>query len=343
MKSFTLSEIAKAVEGQIKGDPLLCVRGIAPLSNAQADQITFLSENKSLKQSAELNATKAGAILIKKEMEGGPANRIEVENPYWAFAKVTELFADATFPFSGIHKTAMIDPNAEIGNEVGVSPFCVIGKNCKILDKTFLYPHVVIEKDVCIGSLCVIYSHVTIRKGSRIGNRVIIHPGAVIGSDGFGFAEKNGVFTKIHQLGWVEIEDDVEIGANTCIDRGALEPTLIRKGAKLDNQIHIAHNVEVGENTAIAAQTGISGSVKVGKNVKIAGQVGIAGHLEIGDNVFIGAKAGLSKSVPPNTAVTGYPARELAKAKRIDAILSSLPEFIKRIKLLEEKGKNINE
>lgn len=338
MKSVSLSEIAKVVNGRLVGDPKLCIQGIAPLTLAKSNQITFLSEGTSLKRSAELAATGAGAILIQKGVEGGPANRIEVENPYWAFAKVTELFAERTSPFSGIHATAIIDPSAKTGIEVVAAPYCVIGKDSHILDHTVLYPHVVVEKDVSIGSDCILYSHVTIRKGSRIGNRVIIHPGAVVGSDGFGFAEKDGVYTKIHQLGWVEIEDDVEIGANTCIDRGALGPTIIRKGAKLDNQIHIAHNVEIGENTAIAAQTGISGSVKVGKNVKIAGQVGIAGHLEIGDGVFIGAKAGLSKSVPPQTAVTGYPARELAKAKRIDAILSSLPEWIKRIRFLEQKG-----
>lgn len=331
---ITLETIAKHTGGSLKGDPAMRISGIAPADSAGPEQLTFLSDAK--KQHL-LEETKAGAVIVHPAVTTGPANRIETENPYLAFARTTELFAEKTGPETGVHPTAVIDETTEIDAAASVGAFCVIGKNVTIGAGTVLHPHVVVGDKTRIGNHCEIYSRVSLYADTQIGNRVIIHSGAVIGSDGFGFAEDQGRYVKIQQLGNVEIGDDVEIGANTCIDRGALGPTVVADGAKLDNLIQIAHNVRVGENTGIAAQVGISGSTEVGQNVKLAGQVGLAGHLKIGDKVFIGAQSGVNHNIPEGTMVFGYPAREMKKAGRIEAIISALPDWIKRIRALEKK------
>ncbi len=331
---LTLSEIARHVHGELKGDSSYAVETLAPLDKAGPRHLSFLADSRRQK---ELASTRAGAVLIASGVLGGPANRIEVDDPYWAFARATELFDDEKRPAPGIHPSAVVHPSFQPPSGLTVGPHCAIGPNVCIGENTILDASVIVEENVSIGKDCRIYPHVVIRRNCKIGDRAILHPGAVIGSDGFGFAEKEGRYTKIRQLGWVEIGHDVEIGANTCIDRGALGPTILRDGVKLDNLIHVAHNVEIGEHSAIAAQTGISGSVRVGSHVKIAGQVGLAGHLEIGDGAFIGAQAGVSKSVPAKAVVTGTPARDLVSVRKIEALLHTLPKWIERIRALESR------
>lgn len=332
---FSMAKIAAYVGGEVKGDPDFCVEALAPLHLAGPQHLTFLSD---LKKQKELSSCKAGAILIAAGVLGGPSNRIEVANPYWAFAKATELFDDESLPEPSVHSTAVLHSSFEPAARIAIGPHCFIGANVRIGANTVIGPSVVIEESVHIGANCRIYSHVTIRRKCRMGDRAILHPGVVVGSDGFGFAERDGRYAKIRHLGWVEIGNDVEIGANTCIDRGALGPTVIRDGAKLDNLIHVAHNVEIGEHTAIAAQAGISGSARVGRHVKIAGQAGLVGHLEVGDGAFIGAQAGVSKSIPDNGVYTGTPARELLAVRKLEALVASLPKWIQRIRDLEQGG-----
>jgi UDP-3-O-[3-hydroxymyristoyl] glucosamine N-acyltransferase len=217
-----------------------------------------------------------------------------------------------------------------------VSSGCIIGDNVKI------FHNAVLNDDVNVGNGCLIFSNVTIREKCVIGNRVIIHPGTVVGSDGFGYdTDENGVFHKIHQIGIVKIEDDVELGANVCIDRASTGATVIKKGVKIDNLVHIAHNVVVGENTAIAAQAGISGSTKVGKNCLIAGQVGIVGHIEIGDKVTLIAQSGVSKGIPKPGVYFGAPAKEMGTALRLEGHIRSLPEYAAKIHQLENQVKEL--
>jgi UDP-3-O-[3-hydroxymyristoyl] glucosamine N-acyltransferase len=231
----------------------------------------------------------------------------------------------------------VIHPEAKIGKDVRIGAHVVIGKGCEVGDRTRILPNCVLMDGVKVGQDCLLYPLVSVREECEIGNRVIIHNGAVIGSDGFGFAPHEGVYHKIPQVGRVVIEDDVEIGANCTIDRATMGETRIRRGAKLDNLVHIAHNVEVGEWTVMAAQAGISGSTKIGHHVMVGGQVGTVGHIRIGNYVQIGAQSGVSKSIPDGEIVFGYPARPIMRTKRIEAVVNQLPELLKRVKELERQ------
>lgn len=334
MALVSLGEITEFVHGTLIGDAEFSIRGIGDLADAAPDQITFLSDKR---RAAEAKTTQAGAILLEPGVEASPAHRIEVSDPYWAYARATALFSIADRPEGEeCHASAIVDPTARLGQGVRIGPLCVIGRNAALGDHTVLHAGVRVGEDTCVGEGGVLHENVVLCKGTRIGKRVIVQAGAVLGSDGFGFAEKGGKYTKIHQLGWVEIGDDVEIGANACIDRGAIGPTRIGEGVKIDNLVHIAHNVQVGAHSAMAAQVGVSGTVAIGRRVKMGGQAGVAGHLTIGDNAFVGAQAGVTKSVEEGAAVSGYPARNHGKAKKIEAILSSLPEWIRRIRKLEK-------
>jgi UDP-3-O-[3-hydroxymyristoyl] glucosamine N-acyltransferase len=263
---------------------------------------------------------------------------IEVPDPYVGYARVAQLFENRSSVFgSGIAPSAVIDSSAMLHDSVSVGPGTVIGAGVTVGAGTRIGARCVIEKGTSIGSECRVDSGVIIRCDTEIGNRVIIQSGVIIGSDGFGNARENGVFIRIPAFGNVIIRDDADIGANTTIDRGNFAPTVIGKGVKLDNLVHIAHNVTIDEHTAIAAQTGISGSTRVGKRVIIAGQAGFVGHIEIGDDAFIGAKAGVSKEVKPAAKITGYPARDLMTMRRIEAAQMSLPQLLKEIKQLRKE------
>ena len=305
---------------------------IASLEDADSTSITFLTKTKFLDLA---RASKAAAIIIKKGVTVEGKINCAVDDPYLGYAKVGQLFEDTSLLFEGpVHPSAIIDPTATVDSSVAIGPLSVIGPRCVVGEKTVIGSHCVIERGASIGSSCRIDSGAIIRRDSVIGNRVIIQSGTVIGSEGFGNAVDQGVFVRIPCFGTVVIEDDVEIGANVTVDRGNFQPTRIGKGTRVDNLVQIAHNVEIGQHTAMAAQVGISGSTKIGNHVIIAGQVGFVGHIDIGDGAFIGAKAGVSKSVEPGQQVTGYPARELMKVRRSDVALQELPQMLKEIKKL---------
>lgn len=335
--SIPLEQIARLLQCSIPDSATtLAVRGISSCESAEADQITFLSQDKYLPAA---QSSKAAAVIVRTGITINGKINLAVKDPYAGYAKVAQLFEDTT-PLFGpqqIHLTACIDPSAVVDPSAWIGPFSVIGKECHVGANTVIGAHCVIENKTSIGSRCRIHSGVIICRDVVIGNRVIIQSGTVIGSEGFGNAVENGAFIRIPCFGTVVIEDDVEIGANVTVDRGNFEPTLIRKGVRIDNLVQIAHNVEVGENSAMAAQVGISGSVKIGRGVLLAGQAGLAGHLEIGDGAFIGAKAGISKSVLPGQKVTGYPARDLMKMRRIEATMQDLPEMAKKLKSIQKE------
>lgn len=339
-----VKDIASLLHGSIVGDAEIEIARVAKIEEAAAGDITFLANPKYEKY---LGSTRASAVIVSRDLDEKKLNGkrrqiafVKVEDPYLSFLQLLQTFQPPVdFTFTGVHPTAVIAPSAVLGKGVAIGAHVVIGERAKVGRDSKVSHGTVIGDDVILGSDVRIYPNVTIREQCSIGDRVIIHAGTVIGSDGFGFAPQNdGTYKKIPQVGIVVIEDDVEIGANCTIDRATLGETLIRRGVKLDNLVHVAHNVVIGENTAIAAQTGISGSTKIGKNVVIAGQVGIVGHIEIEDNVTILAQSGISKSLTkPGARYFGSPAKEHRKALRIEAALRQLPELLDEIKSLGEK------
>jgi UDP-3-O-[3-hydroxymyristoyl] glucosamine N-acyltransferase len=331
----TIREIAAIVEGEIVGDENTVVTGICGIKEAKEGDLTFVANSRYLPL---INHTKASAIITSKDVKSASKPIIRTENPSIAFAKMVSLMApnEVKRP-SGIHPTAVIGDRVRLGRNVAVQPYVVIEDNVEIKDNTVLYAGVYIGHHTKIGRDCIIYPYVIIRERVVINNRVIIHGGTVIGSDGFGFSTVKGVHQRIPQIGNVIIEDDVEIGANVTIDRARFDKTLIRKGTKIDNLVQIAHNVIIGENSIIVAQSGISGSTTIGKNVTLAGQSGVIGHISIGDNAVVAAQAGVTKTVPANACVSGYPAKPHSLAKRINACVQNLPDLYKKVKMLEEE------
>jgi UDP-3-O-[3-hydroxymyristoyl] glucosamine N-acyltransferase len=331
----TIKEIAVIVDGEIVGDENTVVTGICGIKEAREGDLTFVANPRYLPL---MNHTRASAIITSKDVKSAPKPIIRTENPSIAFAKMVSLMApnEVKRP-TGIHPTAVIGDKVRLGRNVAIQPYVVIEDNVEIKDNTILYAGVYIGHHTKIGMDCVVYPYVIIRERVVIGNRVIIHGGTVIGSDGFGFSTVKGVHQRIPQIGNVIIEDDVEIGANVTIDRARFDKTLIKKGTKIDNLVQIAHNVIVGENSIIVAQSGISGSTVIGRNVTLAGQSGVIGHISIGDNAVVAAQAGVTKSVPANACVSGYPAKQHNLAKRINACVQNLPDLYKKVKMLEEE------
>jgi UDP-3-O-[3-hydroxymyristoyl] glucosamine N-acyltransferase len=340
MPVYTLAEIADKIGGKVFGESELRIRGVAQIEKAREDQITFLANPK---YKPALENTRASAVIIDQKAKITPSiPHILVIDAYYSFLQTFLLFnPQKSLLDPGIHSTAVVYDSANVGQNVAISANVYIGDKVTIGDGTQIFPNCVILDNTQIGTDCVLYPSVTVRENCTIGDRTIIHNGAVIGSDGFGFAPHEGKYHKIPQVGKVVIEDDVEIGANTAIDRATMGETIIKKGVKLDNLIHIAHNCIIDENTVIAAQTGISGSTTIGKNVVIAGQVGTVGHISIGDRVQIGAQSGVSKSIPEGEIYFGYPARPIMKTKRIEASLNNLPDLLKKIKQLEKTVKEL--
>jgi UDP-3-O-[3-hydroxymyristoyl] glucosamine N-acyltransferase len=339
--SLTLAKIAKIVEGEIAGDSNTLITGISGIKEAQPGDITFVANKKYLPL---MRTTRASAIITSYEINGSDKPLVKTDNPSLAFAKLVSCFAlpeEKSEP--GIHPTAVIGKDVKIGRDVSIKPYAVVSDGVKIGDNTIISANVFVGKYTIIGEKTLIYPHVVIRERITIGSRVIIHSGTIIGSDGFGFATVKGVHRKIPQVGTVVIGDDVEIGANVTIDRARFGKTHIKQGTKIDNLVQIAHNVEIGENSIIVAQSGISGSTVVGRGVILAGQSGIVGHITIGDNAIVAAQAGVTKSVPANERVSGYPARSHSIAKRINACVQRLPKLYKRFHELEEKIRNLEE
>ena len=331
----TLKEIADIIEGEIVGDEGTVVTGVCGIKEAREGDLTFVANSR---YAPLMNHTKASAIITSKDVKSAPKPIIRTENPSVAFAKMVSLLApnEVRRP-KGIHKTAVLGDKVKIGQGVAIGPYAVIEDNVEIRDNTILYAGAYVGHHTKIGRDCVIYPYVIIRERVVINNRVIIHGGTVIGSDGFGFSTVMGVHHRIPQIGNVIIEDDVEIGANVTIDRARFDKTLIKKGTKIDNLVQIAHNVVIGENSIIVAQSGISGSTIIGKNVTLAGQSGVIGHITIGDNAVVAAQAGVTKSIPPRACVSGYPAKPHRSAKRINACVQSLPDLYKKVKAMEKE------
>ena len=336
---FTASTIAGFLKGEIEGNPDIIVNAIAKIEEGHEGALSFLANPK---YEHFIYETKSSVVLVNKSfVPTGSigATLIRVENSYEAFASLLRLVDQARPRKKGIHPTAIIETSARVGSDVFVGPYAYIGENCIIGDGCSIYPHVYIGDNTRLGNNCTLNPGVTIYHDCLLGEGCIIHAGSVIGSDGFGFApQSDNEYMKIPQLGNVVLEDHVEIGANVAIDRATMGSTIIRKGVKLDNLIQIGHNVEVGENTVMAAQTGISGSTKIGKNCMFGGQVGLAGHIKIADGTKIGAQGGILGDVKEeNTVIIGSPAIEVKKFLRSSVIFKKLPEMKVKIDSLEKE------
>lgn len=335
---FTAIQIAALVKGTIEGNESVTVHSFGKIEEAGTGQLTFLANPK---YEEYLYNTSASLIIIGETMElkqPVTATLVRVPDPYSAFATLLEFYQQMiNKQMVGIQQPSHIDPSAQVGNNVFIGAFAYIGKNVQVGDEAKIYPGVYIGDGVQIGAHTVIHPGVKIYHDCRLGSQVVIHAGAVIGGDGFGFApQADGSFKKVPQIGNVVIEDHVEIGANTTIDRATIGSTIIKKGAKLDNLIQIAHNVEVGNFTVIAAQAGISGSTKLGNGVMVGGQAGIVGHISLADGTKINAQSGVSKSVKqPNTALTGSPAYDYTAMLRSQAVFRNLPDLEKKLQELE--------
>lgn len=338
-----LKDIAEFINGKIEGKSDLEISGVGKIENCNKSEITFISNPLYEKF---FNSTNAGAIIISNDFEikvtRNDISIIRVVDPYLSFLKILEKFEkDKEVSYKGISENCFIGTDTVTGENIYIGNFTSIGKNCRIGNNTIIHSNCSIEDGAEIGENCIIYPNTVIYKGCIIKNNVIIHSGAVIGSDGFGFVKQdNSSYKKIPQTGIVIIEDNVEIGSNTSIDRATLGETRICKGVKLDNQIQIAHNVIIGEDTVIAAQVGIAGSTKIGKRCMIAGQAGIVGHITICDDVIIGASVGVSKSIDKPGIYTGYRARPQREEMKSEVRIRNLNKLEERIKELENKISN---
>lgn len=332
---FTAKQIAEFLGGTVDGNENATVHTFAKIEEGVPGALSFLSN---IKYTNYLYSTKSSVVLVNKDFKAEQpvsATLVRVDNAYESLAKLMSLYASMKPGRNGISSLASVSDKASIGQNVYIGPFSVIEDGAVIGDNTQIYPHVIVGEGVTIGAECILYPHVTIYYGCKVGNRCILHAGSVIGADGFGFAPTPDGYNKIPQIGIVELEDDVEIGANTCIDRSTMGRTIVRKGVKLDNLIQIAHNVEIGENTVMSAQTGIAGSSKVGAWCMIGGQVGISGHLNVGNKVNIGAQSGIISNTADGESIMGYPAIGYRNFLRSSLIFKDLPELSKTIRQLE--------
>jgi UDP-3-O-[3-hydroxymyristoyl] glucosamine N-acyltransferase len=321
MPAVSVGEIVDLVGGQFTGDRAREVMAVAPLAQAREDQLTFLSNRK---YSADLAATRAGAILVPKNLDGNDERWIRVDDPYFALAGImTRWFSTRPRP-SGVSPKAVVAASAQLGTNVTLGHFAIVGDDVVIGNNVTIFQGVSIEAGSIIGDDCIIYPNVVIYDGTRIGRRCIIHSGVVIGSDGYGFATHGGKHHKIPQIGIVRIEDDVEIGAGTTIDRAALGETVIGEGTKIDNLVQIGHNVKVGKHCLLVSQVGIAGSTELGDYVAVAGQSGFSGHLKIGNRVQVAAKSAVLDDVPDDTKVMGSPAVPFGEFARRHAVMKKL-------------------
>ncbi len=334
-----LIEIAALVAGELEGDGGIVIRRASNIEEAIEGDVSFVANSRYEKY---LETTRASAVIVTRAARSGTRDvpLVRVDDPYLSFLLVHEKFTPPREGLPvGVHPTAVVDPSATLGKNVAVGAHVVIGRRCVFGTGASIYATCVLGDDIQIGLGSTLYANVTVRERCTIGRRVIIHPGTVIGGDGFGFTpQADRSYRKIPQLGSVVVEDDVEIGANCTIDRAALGETRIGRSVKLDNQIHVAHSCHIGEHTIIAAQTGIAGSTKIGKNCVIGGQVGIAEHVEIADRVIIAANSGVTKSfLEPGITLFGFPARNRRKAARQEAALRHLPDLKVKVRQLEKR------
>lgn len=339
--TFTLAELAARVGGAVEGDGGLPLEGVAPLEDATPAQLSFLSNKK---YRAAFLASKAGAVVVEPDAEV-PAGRsvLRVRNAYLAFAKISTLFHPPREAVPGVAPEAFVHPTAKVHPSAEIFPLASVGPGAVVGERTILYPGVHLGEGARVGDDCILYANVVVRERCLVGNRVILQPGCVIGSDGFGYAldlegEGRGPrHYKIPQAGNVVIEDDVEIGANSCVDRATLASTIVRRGAKLDNLVQIAHNVEIGPLCILASQAGISGSTKLGMGVAVWGQAGVIGHLTIGDRANIAAQAGVSADIEPGGRVAGSPAKPDVQWARNAAVYDRLTDMRRELRELRKE------
>ena len=322
-----LNYLAEKLGAVLEGPGEIEIIGVADLNEASPGYITFASENRF----SQLEQTHASAAIVPLNAPKLRLPLLRIKNTKLAFARAIELFTVKPYQPTGIHERAMIGQNAVIGADPSIHPYVVIANEVKIGDRVTIYPGVWIGKGTTIGDDAVIYSNVNIRENLQIGNRVIIHAGATIGSDGFGYVTEDGIHYKIPQVGGVIIGDDVEIGANSTIDRATLGNTVIKRGTKIDNLVHVAHNVTIGEHCFLIAQVGISGSCTLGNYVVLAGQVGVADHISIGDRTIVSAQSGVIKDIEPDQVMGGYYAMPQREWLKVQALIKKLPELKKQV------------
>ena len=331
---ITLREIALLLGGSVVGDDGVIIENIRPIEEAGQGDITFLANAKYLKQ---LKTTEASAVLAAPRTQAEGKNLVLVDDPYVAFGRLLNIFYPVKHSYTGISKDAFIEEGSDISPEATIFPRAYISRGTKIEKGVVVYPGVFIGSNTCIGEDSVLYANVTVYSGAKIGKRVILHSGVVVGGDGFGFAAPGKGNYKIPQVGFVQIDDDVEIGANSTIDRGTLGKTWIGRNVKIDNLVQIAHNVVIGENSVITAQVGISGSTRLGKSVIVGGQTGIVGHIKIGDNVMIAAKSGIHKEIGAGQIVAGSSQMPYRQWLKYEACRTKLPEMKKTLEELKRK------
>jgi len=337
---YTVDEIARLVQGEVGGDGAVSIRRVSSIEEAQEESLV-LAETPAYFRRAE--ASSASCILTREGAGPSPKSLILVSNPKAAFARVLWLYHPAKRGRTGAHPSAVIGEEVGLGAQVAIGPFVTIGNHVRIGDRVSIGPGCAIGDECVIEEDTVLHSRVTLYEGTRVGKRVIVHAGAVLGSDGFGFVPADGEQIKIPQVGIVVIEDDVEIGANVCIDRATLGRTVIGRGVKIDNLVQIGHNVSVGESSTLSAQVGIGGSATVGKGCTLGGQVGVADHVRLGDRVIIGAQSGVApgKQFRDGEIVWGSPARPIQKSKHQFAAMARLPELLDEVAALRRRVADI--
>lgn len=337
MPSLSLAEVADLVRGRLDGaDSARRVVGVATLQAARPDQLSLVA---GARYASYVDATRAAAVLTTDEWAArvpSGIGRVVVPDPHVALAELLPVLHPEPLPEPGVHPAAVVAASAQIGPGASVGPFAVIGEGCVIGEGTRIASHCVVDGDCRIGRHVVLHPGAVLHRGVHLGDRVIIHSGARIGADGFGYVWNGGKHRKIPQVGGCILGDEVEIGANATVDRGSIGDTVIGRGTKIDNLVHIGHNVEIGEHVIIIAQVGISGSTRVGNGAVLAGQAGIAGHISIGAGARVGAQAGVFGDVPPHTTVSGYPARPHRESLRASAAVFRLPQLAERVRRLEQ-------
>jgi len=333
-KAIRVDALAERLGGSLIGDGSVLVSGIASLGDAVPTDLSLYADPRYRR---ELSSTKAGALVTRERLADVTVPQIVHADPFLALAVLVDLFHPRASHSRGIDERAWVASSARIAPDATVYPFACIGEGADVGARTILHPGVFLGAGASVGEDSVLWPNVVIREGCRIGQRVVIHAGAVLGADGFGFARRDGKFVKIRHVGIVVVEDDVEIGANAAIDRGTLGRTLIRRGVKIDNLVHIAHNVEVGEDSAMAAQVGVSGSTVIGKRVLMGGQVGLVDHLTVGDEAVLIAQSGVIGDVPGGATLSGFPARPHREFLKTVAELRGLDRLKERLRTLERE------
>ena len=331
-----LAELAERLGAECYGDPQAEISGVAGIEEADSKHVTFVANPK---YAGLAKKTQAGAVLVAPDFPEITASTLRIKNPYLAFAHAIEIFHPAPVYPPGIHPTAVVPPSAKIGEGASIGAYVVVGEKCVIGKHATILPHVVIYPNVSIGDHFFAHAHSVVRENCRLGDNVILQNGAIVGSDGYGFAKDNeGKWHKIVQSGPTIVEDDVEIQANSCIDRASVGETRIGRGAKIDNLVQVGHGSTIGENTLLCAQVGLAGSSHIGKNAILAGQVGVAGHCTLGDGVIVTAQSGIGHNVEPGRIISGSPAYDNRQWLRVCAITPRLPEMLKQFERKQKTG-----